>query len=53
MSLVYTFQAGRQLDSDGDGLATPSKTCIGTSPNNEDTDDDGVDDRTVNTNEQA
>ena len=38
------------LDSDGDRLADTLEEAIGTSPYSEDSDDDGVDDRTQYTN---
>jgi hypothetical protein len=53
MSLVYTLDQADVLDSDGDGLGDTLEDIIGTSPNAEDTDDDGVDDRTQYENEQA
>ena len=53
MSLVYTLDQADVLDSDGDRLGDTLEDIIGTSPNAEDTDDDGVDDRTQYENEQA
>ena len=53
MSLVYTLDQADVLDSDGDRLGDTLEDTIGTSPTSEDSDDDGVDDRTQYVNEQA
>jgi len=46
LSIVYTLDNADVQDTDGDRLADELETAIGTSPTAEDSDDDGVDDRT-------
>ena len=45
LSMTYALTAADVSDRDGDGLADGLETVLGTSPDNEDSNDDGVDDR--------
>jgi len=46
VSMGFRLVDADPLDSDGDGLADTIEEAFGTSPFSEDSDDDGVDDRT-------
>ncbi len=43
--MTYAMTAADVSDRDGDGLADGLEAVLGTSPDNEDSNDDGVDDR--------
>ena len=43
--MTYTLAAADVSDRDGDGLADGLEAVLGTNPNDEDSNDDGVDDR--------
>ncbi|MGB1846215.1 MAG: hypothetical protein ACPHQR_07380, partial [Candidatus Poseidoniaceae archaeon] len=45
LSMTYAMTAADVSDRDGDGLADGLEAVLGTSPDNEDSNDDGVDDR--------
>ena len=45
LSMTYALTAADVSDRDGDGLADGLEAVLGTSPDNEDSNDDGVDDR--------
>ena len=45
VSMTYRLTAADVSDRDGDGLADGLEAVLGTNPNNEDSNDDGVDDR--------
>jgi hypothetical protein len=45
MSMTYRLVAADVNDRDGDGLADGLEAVLGTNPNDEDSNDDGVDDR--------